>query len=101
MDIDSDAVPFGDAENDVEMAVDVVVDAGRVESADEIGAFAATAASSRSAMPALAQDARLRKGDDLDVDEMRRGFASAESTASSPEAASAIDVDMGAKRRVP
>ena len=40
VDVDADAVPLGDPEDRIEMAVDVVVDAGGIESADEVGAGA-------------------------------------------------------------
>ena len=38
VDVDAGAVPLGEAEDDVEMALDVAVDAGGVEPADEVGA---------------------------------------------------------------
>ena len=40
MNVETDAAPLGNGEDRVEMAVDVIVDAGGIEAADEIGAVA-------------------------------------------------------------
>ena len=69
MDVDADAVPLGDREDRVEMARHVVVDAGRVEPADEVGAVADRVVEKIGDARAR-NDAALRKRDDLDVDQV-------------------------------
>jgi hypothetical protein len=65
MDVDSDAMPLGNPEHDIEMAPDVAVETCGIEPADEVGAIAYRIfekfGSARSC-----HNAALWKGDDLD-----------------------------------
>ncbi len=98
--VDADAAPFGDAEDDVEMRFGVAVDALRIEAADEIGAFARRRVE-EIGDAGLAQDARLRKGDDLHVDEMRVSLLELQQRFEPGEPGLGVDVDMAAQRRRP
>ena len=97
VDIDADAVPLGDREDRVEMAGHVVVDAGRIESADEIGALADRVVEKIGDAGAR-DDAALRERDDLDVDQVADRLAHLEQRMQTVELNLVVDVDMRAKR---
>ena len=88
---------LGDREDDVEMALDVVVDPGGIEAADEIGAGADRRVE-QIGDAGLGDHAALRKGDELNVDEIARGLAHLQQRFQAGEADVGIDVDMAAQR---
>ena len=69
VDIDADAAPFRHAEDDVEMAVEITIEARRIEAADEIGAEADRRIQKLRRAGAR-KDTALREGDELDVDDV-------------------------------
>ena len=97
VDIDADAVSLGDRKDRVEMARHVVVDAGRVEPADEIGAFADRVVE-KIGDAGTRDDAALRERDDLDVDQVAGSLAHPEQRVQAVELYLVVDVDMRAKR---
>jgi len=80
------------------MRVDVVVDARRIEAADEIGALADRVIE-QILDAGICDDSALRKSDDLDVEEIARRFAHAEQSMQAGQADFRVDVDMGPQRR--
>jgi hypothetical protein len=98
MDVEALSVPLRETEDGVEMAVEIVVDAERIEAANQIaphfhglveqldGAWAAP-------------DAALRKRHELDIDEGRPGFAQSQHGFDVAQPGHLVDVDMAAHRR--
>ncbi len=69
MDIDINAAPLGDAEHDIEMLLDIAVEASGIETADHVAAEVESRVAADSACRAC-EDAALREGDELDVDQV-------------------------------
>ena len=97
MDVEADAMPLGDAEDRVEMALDVVVDAGGIEPADEVGALAHRRVE-QVGDAGDRHDAALREGDDLDIDEIPRRLAHPQQRVQPAKADLGVDVDVAAQR---
>src|ERR1700722_14902477 len=85
MNIKPDPATLGDAEDRLEMSGDVIVDPRGIEAADEIGAVA-NGLIEQVLHAGIGEDAALRKGDDLDVDEVPRGLAHAQQRMQSRQA---------------
>ena len=100
VDVDAHTVASGDAEDDREVAADVAVDPGRVEAADEIRAGRHRRVEQRG-RPGITQDAALREGDDLHVDEIAIAVLEAQHRFEARKPDLGIDVDMGAQRARP
>src|SRR5439155_21761863 len=95
--VETDAMARGDPEDHVEMPADIVVDAGGIEPADQIGAVAdgliEEVGSSR-----VGDDSALGKGDDLDIEEVARRLPGAEERMQPGEGNLGIDVDVASQR---
>ncbi|MCZ0979219.1 hypothetical protein O1L60_08985 [Streptomyces diastatochromogenes] len=93
--VDALAVAFGEAEDDVELAVGVAVEAHRVEAADEVGAVGEGRVEE-------VGDARrgdhpgLREGDELDAEPVAELLTDAQDGVQVVEAGVGVDVDVGA-----
>ena len=74
MNVDALAEAFGEAEDDVELALDVAVEACRVEAADEVGA-GAERRGHEVGRAFFRGHAALREGDELNVDPVPVGLA--------------------------
>ena len=85
MDVDADAAALGDGEDRIEMAVEVAVDADRVEAAQKVGALGDGGVEQRRGAR-RAQDAALREGHDLDGDEVAEALAHLQDLVEVPEA---------------
>src|SRR4029453_1908693 len=95
MNIDADAAPFGDGEDCVEVAVEIAVDAHRIEATQKVGALADGGVEQRGRTGG-AQDAALREGDDLDRHQAAKPFADRQDLVEVPEAKLVVDVDVAA-----
>jgi hypothetical protein len=98
MDVDSLAERLGEAENEVELAVDVAVEAGRVEAADQVGA-GHQGRGQEVGRPGLGRHAALREGDELNVDPVAKGLAHPDHSFEIVEADIVVDIDMAAGAR--
>ena len=96
MDVDTDAAPFGDPEDGIELAGGIAVDAGRIDTADKIGALADRGIEQLDG-PRRRQDAALGERDDLDGDGVAETLARRQDALEVVEARLGIDIDMGAK----
>ena len=74
MDVDADAAPFGDAEDRIEMAIEIAVDADGIEAAHKVGALGDRGIQQIGGA-GRASDAALREGHDLDGDEVAEALA--------------------------
>ncbi len=97
MDVDADAVFLRDAEDRVELPLHVVVDAGRIKPADEVGAFPDRGVE-KVGDARLDHHAALREGDDLDVEKIAHFLAHLEERVQAVELHLVVDVDMRAER---
>ena len=74
VDIDADTMPLGDRKDRVEVSRHIVVDAGRIEPADKIGAIADRVVE-QIGNAGTRDNAALRERDDLDVDQVAGSLA--------------------------
>ena len=98
MDVEADAVTGGDRKDRVEMTADVIIDAGRIEPANEVGAVANRLVE-QLLHARISEDSALREGDDLDVDEISRRLSRPEQSVKAGKAGLGVDVDMAAHSR--
>ena len=98
VDVDADATFLRDAEHDIEMLFDIAVEARGIEAADEIGAHGDRLIE-QFGCPGAFQDAALRKGDELDVDDVPVVLAHREDLFERPEPHGAVHHDMAAHVR--
>ncbi len=95
VDVDVDASPLSDAEHDVEMTLGVPVEAGRIETSDEIGAKADRLVE-KLGRSLASQNAALREGDKLNVDDSPARLADLQNGFERSEADRAVDHDVAA-----
>ena len=98
MDVDSFAERLGEAEDDVELALDVAIEARRVEAADQVGA-GHKRRGQEVGRPGLGRHAALREGDELNVDPVAKGLAHPDHRFEIVEADIVVDIDMAAHAR--
>ena len=98
MNVDSLAERLGEAEHDVELALDVAVEARRVEAADEVGA-GHERRGQEIGRPGLRRHAALRERDELNVDPVAKGLAHPDDRFEIVEADVIVDVDVAARAR--
>ena len=89
---------LGEAEDDVELAFDVVVEARRIEAADEVRA-GAERRGDEVGRALLRGHAALREGDELNVDPVAVSLAHAQHRFEIGEADVVVDVDVAARAR--
>jgi hypothetical protein len=98
MDIDINAAALGDAEHHIEMFLDIAVEATGIETADHVRAeIESSIEQIRRAR--TAQDAALREGDKLDVDEVAMRLAHGEDGLQRCQADRTVDHHMAAHAR--
>ena len=98
MNVDSLAEPLGEAEHDVELTLDVAVEAGRVQPADQIGA-GVERRGDEIGRALLGRHAALREGDELNVDPVAVGLAHPQHGLEIVKADVVVDVDVAAHAR--
>ena len=89
---------LGEAEHDVELALDVAVEAGRVQPADQVGA-GVERRGDEIGRALLGRHAALREGDELNVDPVAIGLAHPQHGLEIGEADVVVDVDVAAHAR--
>ncbi len=97
VDVDAFALAGREPEHGIEMTLDVEVDPGRIEAADEIRA-GVDRGGQKVRGARIAQDPALREGDDLDVDEVAIGLLQPKHRFEPGQADVRVDVDMRAQR---
>ena len=95
MDVDADTVLAGNAEDRVEMAVLVAVDADGIEPAHQVGTLGDRCVQQFGGARRAAH-AALREGHDLDRDEVAEAFAHLQDLVEIAQPELIVDVDMGA-----
>ncbi len=98
MNVDSLAEPLGEAEHDVELTLDVPVEAGRVQPAHQIGARRERRGD-EIGRALLGRHAALREGDELNVDPVAVGLAHPQHGLEIVKADVVVDVDVAAHAR--
>ncbi|MEU7387863.1 hypothetical protein [Streptomyces tanashiensis] len=93
--VDALAVAFGEAEDGVELAGRVAVEAHRVEAADEVGAVGQRGVEELGDA-GRGDDPGLREGDELDAEPVAERLADVEEGVQVVEAGVGVDVDVGA-----
>jgi hypothetical protein len=96
VDVDPLAVALGDPEDDLQLSLDVAVEPGRVEAADDVGAEHDRLLQQRRRAE-VAQHARLREGDDLHAREVADALARLQHRLDARQAVARVDVDVRAQ----
>lgn len=98
VDVDAQAVPVGDPEDQVELGVERLVEADRVDAAHDVDATGAGRLLQELRGAGRPQDAVLRESDDLHVDRVPQRLARGADTLDTGKAESGGDIDMGPHR---
>ena len=98
MNVDSFSESLGQAEDDVELAFDVAVEARRVQTANEVGA-GPQRRGHEVRRPILRHDAALREGDELNVDPVAISLAHLQHGFEIGETDVVVDVDVAPRAR--
>lgn len=95
VDVDAHAVPVGDPEDQVELGVERLVEADRVDAAHDVDATGAGRLLQELRGAGRPQDAVLRERDDLHVDRVPQRLTRGADTLDTGKAESGRDIDMG------